>query len=114
MEQIILMNSKWGNDIFTPMYLFFGGLTGGLFIVAVVADLVGIKHKSFEKLSKVVAFIEYNGFLFPHSYSGEGFGATNLGIHLSTHTGKETRYIKYGPLLFCFNCSVSLYLKYRH
>ncbi len=57
MEPIILMNSKWGNDIFTPMYLFFGGLTGGLFIVAVVADLVGIKHKSFEKLSKLVAFI---------------------------------------------------------
>ena len=57
MEPIILMNSKWGNDIFTPMYLFFGGLTGGLFIVAVVADLVGIKYKSFEKLSK----IEKNG-----------------------------------------------------
>ena len=57
MEPIILMNSKWGNDIFTPMYLFFGGLTGGLFIVAVVADLVGIKYKSFEKLSKLVAFI---------------------------------------------------------
>jgi len=57
MEPIILMNSKWGNDIFTPMYLFFGGLTGGLFIVAVVADLVGIKYKSFEKTMLVISLI---------------------------------------------------------
>ena len=35
MESIILMNSKWGNDMFVPMYLFFGGLSGGLFVVAV-------------------------------------------------------------------------------
>jgi len=51
MESIILMNSKWGNDIYIPMYLFFGGLTGGMFIVAVVADLIGIKHKAFESFS---------------------------------------------------------------
>ena len=43
MEPIILMNSKWGNDIFVPMYLFFGGLSGGLFIIAVASDLLGIK-----------------------------------------------------------------------
>ena len=40
MESIILMNSKWGNDIFVPMYLFFGGLSGGLFIVAVISETV--------------------------------------------------------------------------
>ena len=57
MESIILMNSKWGNDIYIPMYLFFGGLTGGMFIVAVVADLIGIKHKAFESFSKTAAFI---------------------------------------------------------
>lgn len=57
MESIVLMNSKWGNDIFIPMYLFFGGLTGGTFIVAVLADLIGIKYKSFESFSKTAAFI---------------------------------------------------------
>ena len=57
MESIILMNSKWGNDMFVPMYLFFGGLSGGLFVVAVAADLLGIKLKQFEKFSKVTAVL---------------------------------------------------------
>ena len=56
MESIILMNSKWGNDMFVPMYLFFGGLSGGLFVVAVAADLIGIKLKQFENFSKVTVF----------------------------------------------------------
>jgi hypothetical protein len=49
--------------------------------------------------STTLARIGYNGFLFPHSYSGDGIGATHLGLHLSTHAEKETRYIQYGPLL---------------
>ena len=46
--------------------------------------------------TKEFARIGYNGFLFPHSYSG---GGTHLGLHLSTHTEKETCYIQYGLLL---------------
>jgi hypothetical protein len=42
--------------------------------------------------TKEFARIGYNGFLFPHSYSGDGLGATHLGLHLSTHAEKETRY----------------------
>ena len=57
MESIILMNSKWGNDMFVPMYLFFGGLSGGLFVVAVAADLLGIKLKQFENFSKITAIL---------------------------------------------------------
>jgi len=57
MESIILMNSKWGNDMFVPMYLFFGGLGGGLFVIAVVADLLGIKFKQFEKFSRITAYL---------------------------------------------------------
>jgi hypothetical protein len=49
--------------------------------------------------TKEFARIGYNGFLFPYSYSGDGLGATHLGVHLSTHAEKETRYIQYGPLL---------------
>lgn len=56
MEPIVLMNSKWGNDMFIPMYLFFGGLTGGLFIVAVLADLIGIKFKPFSVSSRITAY----------------------------------------------------------
>jgi hypothetical protein len=48
--------------------------------------------------TKEVALIGYNVF-FSHSYSGDGLGATHLGLHLSTHAEKETRYIQYGPLL---------------
>ncbi len=57
MESIILMNSKWGNDMFVPMYLFFGGLSGGLFVVAVAADLIGIKLKQFENFSKITSIL---------------------------------------------------------
>ena len=57
MESIILMNSKWGNDMFVPMYLFFGGLGGGLFVIAVVSDLLGIKFKHFEKFSRITAYL---------------------------------------------------------
>jgi Polysulphide reductase, NrfD. len=57
MESIILMNSKWGNDIFVPMYLFFGGLSGGLFVIAVAADLLGIKFKQFENFSRLTSYL---------------------------------------------------------
>ena len=57
MESIILMNSKWGNDIFVPMYLFFGGLSGGLFVIAVATDLLGIKFKQFEKISRLTSYL---------------------------------------------------------
>jgi len=57
MESIVLMNSKWGNDMFVPMYLFFGGLSGGLFIISVISDLLGIKHKHYETFSKVSAYL---------------------------------------------------------
>jgi hypothetical protein len=49
--------------------------------------------------TKEFARIGYNGFLFPHLYSGDGLGAMHLGLHPSTHAEKETRYIRYGPLL---------------
>jgi len=57
MESIILMNSKWVNDIFVPMYLFFGGLSGGLFVIAVATDLLGIKFKQFEKFSRLTSYL---------------------------------------------------------
>jgi hypothetical protein len=43
--------------------------------------------------------IGYNGILFPHSYSGDGIGATHLGLHLSTRAEQETCDIQNEPLL---------------
>ena len=57
MESIILMNSKWGNDIFVPMYLFFGGLSGGLFVIAVAADLLGYNFKQFQNFSRMTSYL---------------------------------------------------------
>ena len=58
--------------------------------------------------TKKFARIGYSRFLFPHSYSGDGLGATHLGLHMSTNAEKETRYIQYGPLLlfrwYCILC----------
>jgi len=51
------MNSKWGKDMFVPMYLFFGGLSGGLFVIAVTADLLGYRFKQFQKFSKITSFL---------------------------------------------------------
>lgn len=55
MEPIVLMQTKWSGTLYVPLYLFFGGLASGMFIVAAVADLVGIKVERFARLSRVVA-----------------------------------------------------------
>jgi hypothetical protein len=59
--------------------------------------IVQVRYIIIEK--KEFASIGYNGFLFLHSYSGDGLGATHLGLHLITHAEKDTRYIQYGTLL---------------
>jgi len=48
MESIIQMNSKWGNDIFVPMYLFFGGLSGGLLSLLSQQIYLGIISSNFK------------------------------------------------------------------
>ncbi len=56
MEPIILWQTQWSHNSYVPLYLFFGGLTAGLFIVAVLADFVGIKLKRFENLSRIAGY----------------------------------------------------------
>jgi hypothetical protein len=52
--------------------------------------------------AKEVARNGYNGFLFPHSYSGDGLGAMHLDLHLSTHAEKETRStVSYACIYIC-------------
>jgi hypothetical protein len=53
--------------------------------------ITSIRYSTIE--TKEVARIGYNGFLFPHEYSGDGLGAMHLGCRPSTHAEKETHYI---------------------
>lgn len=55
MEPLVLWQQKWGSDLFIPTYLFLGGLTAGVVLVACVADLLSIRFRRFEVLSRAAA-----------------------------------------------------------
>jgi formate-dependent nitrite reductase membrane component NrfD len=55
-DPIILMQHKWSASIHVPMYLFFGGLTAGTFIGAVLCDLVALKSERFARVSRLAAY----------------------------------------------------------
>lgn len=55
MDPIVLWQHKWSADLFIPTYLFLGGLTAGVFIVAALADLLGVKFRRFESVSRIAA-----------------------------------------------------------
>ena len=59
--------------------------------------------------TKEFARIGYNGFLFPHSYSGDGLGATHLGLNLSTHAKKNPVISNTGHF-FRFNSTVPIHV----
>ncbi|MGH7279295.1 MAG: NrfD/PsrC family molybdoenzyme membrane anchor subunit [Candidatus Rokuibacteriota bacterium] len=56
MDPIVLMQDKWSGTVHVPLYLFFGGLTAGTFIVAVLCDLVGIARPPFKRVSRLAAY----------------------------------------------------------
>ena len=78
MEPIILWQDKWSEGAFVPLYLFFGGLTAGIVIVAVLADLISIKSKRFEPLSQVAAYASV-------------ITLALAGLFLTIHLGKPER-----------------------
>ncbi|MBI2089330.1 MAG: polysulfide reductase NrfD [Deltaproteobacteria bacterium] len=55
MDPIVLWQHKWSADLFIPTYLFLGGLTGGVYIVAAVADLLSLRLRRLEIVSRVAA-----------------------------------------------------------
>ena len=61
--------------IYAIPYIFFNNT------IIVQVRYIIIETKEFSRIG-------YNGFLFSHSYSGDGLGATHLGLHLSTHVEK--------------------------
>ena len=86
MEPIILWQTKWSYSLHVPLYLFFGGLTAGIFLVAVVADLLERKWPGADVLSKV------------SSYSAIVTLAL-AGFFLTAHLGKPERGLAF-PLFF--------------
>jgi protein NrfD len=85
-EPIILWQTKWSHSLHVPLYLFFGGLTAGTFVVAVVADLLEHERPGAQLLSKV------------SSYSALATLAL-AGFFLTAHLGKPERGLAF-PLFF--------------
>lgn len=56
MEPIQLWQAKWSHGPYVPMYLYFGGLTAGVYVVAVLADCLGIKWRRADVVSKAATY----------------------------------------------------------
>jgi formate-dependent nitrite reductase membrane component NrfD len=78
MEPIILMQSKWGATFNIPWYLFLGGMSGGVLIVAALAELLGGHKPKFHALSGLSALL-----VLPFMIIG--------GLALTFHLGKPER-----------------------
>ncbi len=83
---ISLVAHKWSATPHIPLYLFFGGLAAGIFIVAAICDLVSLKAPRFEAVAKAAGYLA-----FPMAALG--------GLFLSIHLGKPERGILF-PLFF--------------
>ncbi len=86
MEPIVLWQHKWSADLFVPTYLFLGGLTAGVMLVACVADLISIKFQRLEALSRAVAITAVPLLAL-------------AGFFLTVHLGKPERGLGF-PLFF--------------
>lgn len=86
MEPIVILQHKWSADLFIPTYLFLGGLTAGLFVVAVLADLIGVVVPRFGRVARLA-----------------GMAAVPVlglaGFFLTVHLGKPERGLGF-PLFF--------------
>jgi formate-dependent nitrite reductase membrane component NrfD len=86
MEPVVLWQHKWSADFFVPTYLFLGGLSGGLVVVAAVADLLGLRYgraSTVARLSALTAVVTLG----------------LAGFFLTVHLGKPERGLGF-PLFF--------------
>ena len=56
MESIVFLQDKWSHAPFVALYLYFGGLAGGLFVVAVLADFLGVRSERAAVTAKLAAY----------------------------------------------------------
>ncbi len=86
MEPIIIMQHKWGDDMFVPMYLFFGGVCAGVFVIGVLADLLSRRYEQLDFVSKIAAYAAVPLYVL-------------AGIFITVHLGKPERGILF-PFYF--------------
>jgi formate-dependent nitrite reductase membrane component NrfD len=86
MEPIILTQTKWSESLHVPLYLFFGSLAAGTFIVAVLADLIALRAPRFRPLARVAALAAVPMLAI-------------AGYTLTSHLGKPERGMAF-PLFF--------------
>ncbi len=86
MEPIQLWQAKWSHGLYVPMYLFLGGLTSGVYVVAVLADWLGIRWRRADMVSKVATYT-----------SLVALGLS--GFFLTVHLGKPERGLAF-PIFF--------------
>jgi formate-dependent nitrite reductase membrane component NrfD len=86
MDPIILLQEKWSESPHVALYLFFGGLTAGTFLVAVALDLFGFRSRRAVAAAKVAAYAA-----IPALALG--------GFFLTSHLGKPERGLAF-PLFF--------------
>jgi formate-dependent nitrite reductase membrane component NrfD len=86
METVVFLQDKWSHNAFVPLYLFFGGLAGGMFIVAVATDLAGSWSR---RAAAAARFVAYG--LLPVLALG--------GFFLTIHLGKPERGLLF-PIFF--------------
>ncbi|MDZ4339162.1 MAG: NrfD/PsrC family molybdoenzyme membrane anchor subunit [candidate division NC10 bacterium] len=86
LEPILLSTHKWSATPHVPLYLFFGGLAAGIFIVAAICDLVSTRLPRFEAVARVGGYLA-----FPMAAIG--------GLFLTLHLGKPERGILF-PIFF--------------
>ncbi len=86
MDAIILLQDKWSHTAHVPLYLFFGGLTAGTFLVAFVADLFAAGSRRAAVTSRLAAYA-----LIPL--------LVLAGFFLTSHLGKPERGLAF-PVFF--------------
>jgi formate-dependent nitrite reductase membrane component NrfD len=86
MEPVVLWQHKWSADLFIPAYLFFGGLTAGLALVAVVADFLSLRAGRAVWLARAAAYAALATMIV-------------AGLLLTFHLGKPERGLGF-PLFF--------------
>jgi len=86
MDTIVFLQDKWSHNPLVPLYLFFGGLASGLFIVAVLADFAGIWSRRSLAASRIIAYSVIPVLAL-------------AGIFLTAHLGKPERGLGF-PLFF--------------
>jgi formate-dependent nitrite reductase membrane component NrfD len=86
MDTIVFLQDKWSHNPLVPLYLYLGGLAAGMFIVAVLADFVGIWSRGALAASRIIAY-------------GVVPVLALAGIFLTAHLGKPERGLGF-PLFF--------------